>query len=265
MRAESGTATEVLTLKGVSKTFVASSPLRVLEDIDLSIYQGEFVSLIGPSGCGKSTLLAVLAGLLKPTTGSTHFTDHPDKTLLGEVAYMPQKDLLLPWRSLLDNTIIGMELRGWDRTTSRRRALDLFPTFGLAGFEDYYPANVSGGMRQRAAFLRTLLADRSILLLDEPFGALDALTRANLQVWLLALWESLETTIVLVTHDVEEALLLSDRICVMTKRPGYIKEIITVPWTRPRNFSIVTTPEFTAMRSALLNSLYADSPSEESR
>ena len=254
------TVTETLTLRGVSKTFDARSPLHVLEDIDLSIREGEFVSFIGPSGCGKSTLLAILAGLLEPTTGTVRFADHPDKPLLGKVAYMPQKDLLLPWRSLLDNTIIGMECRGWARSTSRKRALGLFPAFGLAGFEDYYPAHLSGGMRQRAAFLRTLLTDRSILLLDEPFGALDALTRATLQTWLLNLWDSLETIIVLVTHDVEEALLLSDRICVMTERPGRIKEIITVPWGRPRTFSIVTAPEFTALRRTLLNSLYADQP-----
>jgi ABC-type nitrate/sulfonate/bicarbonate transport system ATPase subunit len=169
---------------------------------------------------------------------------------------MPQRDALLPWRTVLDNVVLGLEVHGVAKQEARERARGLLPRFGLAGFGDYYPAALSGGMRQRAAFLRTVLAEREVLLLDEPFGALDALTRRSMQAWLLDLWGELGRSILMVTHDVEEALLLSDRVAVMTARPGHIKLIETVPLPRPRTPAMINEPEFVAQKAVLLETLH---------
>ena len=250
-----------IALEQVGKSFpTRGEPLHVLEAVDFAVEAGEFVSIIGPSGCGKSTLLNILAGLEEPTAGGVRFDGRPGEGRLGSVAYMPQKDLLLPWRTALDNAILALEVQGWDRTAARGRAGELLATFGLQGFEDHYPADLSGGMRQRTAFLRTILADKRLVLLDEPFGALDALTRANLQAWLLDLWGLLAVTVVLVTHDVEEALLLSDRVYVMTARPGRISRVMTVPLERPRTYDLVSSPEFTALKADLLATLRDSGP-----
>ena len=185
-------------LEGISKAFrVDGRSLPVLDDVSLRVDAGEFVSLIGPSGCGKSTLLNIIAGLEEPTRGSIHFDGRPAIRRPGAVGYMHQKDLLLPWRTVLDNSILGLELQGVSRAEARRRALDMAEQFGLKGFEGSYPHLLSGGMRQRVAFLRTALANQDVILLDEPFGALDALTRANMQEWLLRQWESWGKTVVL--------------------------------------------------------------------
>ena len=250
-----------IALETVSKSFAArGEPLHVLDGVDFAAEAGEFVSIIGPSGCGKSTLLNILAGLEEPTAGQVRLDGRTGEGRLGSVAYMPQKDLLLPWRTALDNAILALEVQGWDRAAARGRAGELLATFGLQGFEDHYPADLSGGMRQRTAFLRTILADKRLVLLDEPFGALDALTRANLQAWLLDLWGLLAVTVVLVTHDVEEALLLSDRIYVMTARPGRISRVMTVPLQRPRTYDLVSSPEFTALKADLLATLRESGP-----
>ena len=250
-----------IALEHVAKSFpTRGEPLHVLEEVDFAVEAGEFVSIIGPSGCGKSTLLNILAGLEEPSAGGVRFDGRPGEGRLGSVAYMPQKDLLLPWRTALDNAILALEVQGWDRTAARGRAGELLATFGLQGFEDHYPADLSGGMRQRTAFLRTILADKRLVLLDEPFGALDALTRANLQAWLLDLWGLLAVTVVLVTHDVEEALLLSDRVYVMTARPGRISRVMTVPLERPRTYDLVSSPEFTALKADLLATLRDSGP-----
>ena len=248
--------------ESVDKSFPArGEPLHVLEAVDFAAEAGEFVSIIGPSGCGKSTMLNILAGLEEPSAGRGPLRRAARaRRRLGSVAYMPQKDLLLPWRTALDNAILALEVQGWDRAAARGRAGELLATFGLQGFEDHYPADLSGGMRQRTAFLRTILADKRLVLLDEPFGALDALTRANLQAWLLDLWGLLAVTVVLVTHDVEEALLLSDRICVMTARPGRISRVLTVPLERPRTYDLVSSPAFTALKADLLATLRDSGP-----
>ena len=232
----------------------------MLNAVDFAAEAGEFVSIIGPSGCGKSTMLNILAGLEEPSAGRVRFDGRSGEGRLGSAAYMPQKDLLLPWRTALDNAILALEVQGWDRAAARGRAGELLATFGLQGFEDHYPADLSGGMRQRTAFLRTILADKPLVLLDEPFGALDALTRANLQAWLLDLWGLLAVTVVLVTHDVEEALLLSDRIYVMTARPGRISRVMAVPLARPRTYDLVSSPEFTALKADLLATLRDSGP-----
>ena len=246
-----------LDVRGVSKGF---GELPVVHDAWLTVELGEFVTIVGPSGCGKSTLLNIAAGLLEPDAGEIWLDGAPASRRLGRVAYMPQRDALLPWRTVLDNAILGLEVAGVARATARERALALLPRFGLEGFAQHYPAALSGGMRQRAAFLRTVLTAQPLLLLDEPFGALDALTRRSMQEWLLDLWSELGRTILLVTHDVEEALLLSDRVAVMTARPGCIKLVERVRLPRPRNAEMVADPGFVAQKAQLLAALRPERP-----
>jgi ABC-type nitrate/sulfonate/bicarbonate transport system ATPase subunit len=226
-----------------------------IEHVHLQVAAGEFVAILGPSGCGKSTLLNVIAGLVEPDEGEILLDGEPAPHRLGRVAYMPQRDALLPWRSVLDNVILGLEVAGVGRGEARSRATELLPRFGLAGYGELRPAALSGGMRQRAAFLRTILTQQPILLLDEPFGALDALTRRGMQEWLLELWGELGRTIVMVTHDVEEALLLADRVAVMTARPGRIKLIERVRAERPRSMQSVADPAFIEQKLQLYEAL----------
>lgn len=227
-----------------------------LDNVSLYAAPGEFVSIIGPSGCGKSTLFAILAGLERPTTGSV-VVDGVDVTgRFDRTGYMPQKDLLLPWKTVLDNAALGLTIMGGGKRAAREQARALFRRFGLAGFEDYYPRALSGGMRQRAALLRTILTKRDILLLDEPFGALDALTRADMQTWLLDIWSALSKTILFVTHDVDEAIYLSDRIYVLTTRPGRVAAEFSVAISRPRHYgSTVTSQRFVDLKRHVLTAL----------
>ncbi|MYA59289.1 MAG: ABC transporter ATP-binding protein [Chloroflexi bacterium] len=249
----------VLRLSGVSKAYPASGgpSVQALRNVSLEVGRREFISLVGPSGCGKSTLLGLIAGLEEPTDGAIEIATEADGAP-GQVAYMPQRDLLLPWRSLLDNATLGAEVGGGDRDAARQRARSLLPSFGLEGFADALPHTLSGGMRQRAALLRTVLLEREILLLDEPFGALDALTRAALQEWLLEIWERLESAVLFVTHDVEEALWLSDRVYVMSRRPGSIRLDLAVDLPRPRTRDLRGTADFAALKQRLLDALLAD-------
>ena len=226
-----------------------------MEGVDFSATSGEFVSIIGPSGCGKSTLLNTIAGLEQPDAGSVELDGAQTVNRLGLVGYMQQKDLLMPWRTVLDNAILGLEVQGVSRRNARKQALELVDAFGLRGFEKEYPYTLSGGMRQRAAFLRTILVNRDVMLLDEPFGALDALTRTQMQEWLVGLWDSLDKTIVLVTHDVDEALLLSDRVYVLTARPGKVKAVMDVNLPRPRGHHTVTEGPFISLKSEMIAAL----------
>jgi ABC-type nitrate/sulfonate/bicarbonate transport system ATPase subunit len=232
---------------------------QVLNGVQLTVNTGELVSIIGPSGCGKSTLLNIIAGLDRPDAGTVELDGDRDGDRLGKVGYMQQKDLLLPWRTVLDNATLGLELQGVSRSHARSRALELTTLFGLKGFEYQYPFALSGGMRQRAAFLRTMLLNQDVVLLDEPFGALDALTRVQMQEWLMELWNALKKTIILITHDVEEAILLSDRIYVLSVRPAGIKMVIDVDLPRPRNSKNVTDPDFIQLKSRLLALLHTES------
>jgi ABC-type nitrate/sulfonate/bicarbonate transport system ATPase subunit len=227
--------------------------VEALADVTIELRDGEFVCLVGPSGCGKSTLLALLAGLLEPTTGRILLDGgEPEGGLLGRVGYMPQRDLLMEWRTTLDNTTLGLELAGVARMEARRRALAQVERFGLAGFEQRRPSALSGGMRQRAALLRTFLAGREVLLLDEPFGALDALTREAMREWLLGVHADERKTTLLVTHDVEEAVFLADRVYVMSGRPGRVRGVVEIGLARPRTLEITATPAFAALRERLL-------------
>lgn len=245
-----------LRMQSIHKSFTVEGKREpVLAGVDLAVEDSEFVSIIGPSGCGKSTLLNIIAGLDHPDSGSVSLDGGQDQPRLGRVGYMQQKDLLLPWRTVLDNAILGLELRGVPRRQARKQALQLTESFGLSGFEGQYPYALSGGMRQRAAFLRTMLLGQELVLLDEPFGALDALTRVQMQEWLLNLWDSMKSTIVLITHDVDEAILVSDRVYVLTSRPGRVKMVLDVDLPRPRNFEAVTSPPFTSLKAKLLTAL----------
>jgi NitT/TauT family transport system ATP-binding protein len=231
--------------------------LEVLDGIDLRVGAGEVIGVVGPSGCGKSTLLELIGGLLEPAAGSLRVGDAESPAeRLARCVYMPQRDLLLPWLSALDNAALAPRNRGVSRAEARTQAAPLFEYFGLAGFESSRPAELSGGMRQRVAFLRTLLADKPVLLLDEPFASLDAITRAEMQEWLAAALAAEPVTVVLVTHDVEEALYLCDRVAVLTARPARTLVSLSSPGPRmtPR-FEAVTSPEFTAVRERALAAL----------
>ena len=220
----------LLSVSEVSKTFTGRRPLEALRQVSLRVESGDFVSIVGPSGCGKSTLFNLIAGIETPSTGqiSLRGETDPDARRLS-CGYMFQKDLLFPWRSVIDNAALGLEVAGaCSRSEARERARALLPRFGLAGFESSRPAELSGGMRQRVALLRTLLLQRPLLLLDEPFASLDALTRRELQDWLRDTWRSGSEAALLVTHDVREAVYLSDRVYVMSPRPGSIVAEITV-------------------------------------
>jgi len=213
------------------------------------------VTLVGPSGSGKSTLFSLLAGLLDPEQGEILLDGQLQQERTGSFGYMPQRDLLLPWRSVTANVAIPLELGGMDRTVAGERAEEMLAHFGLEEFGDLYPYALSGGMRQRAALLRTILTEQDVLLLDEPFGALDALTRRELQDWLLNLWQEYSKTIFFITHDVDEALYLGDRVLVLSSRPGHIVETLEVDLPRPRRPSMIARPEFGRQAARLLEAL----------
>jgi ABC-type nitrate/sulfonate/bicarbonate transport system ATPase subunit len=225
----------LLTIEALSVTYREKAvEALALDNVSLAVAAGQCVAIVGPSGCGKSTLFNVLAGLLAPSQGTIALEGNPVAHIRGKIAYMQQKDLLLPWRSAIDNAILGMELQGVARKAARRQAREMLTLFGLQGAEHRYPHELSGGMRQRVALMRTMLCKKPILLLDEPFGALDAITRSSMQQWLLKIWKQFHPTVLLVTHDVEEALVLADRIYVMTAAPGTVRTAVAIDLPRPR-------------------------------
>ncbi|NLG54393.1 MAG: ABC transporter ATP-binding protein [Rhodococcus sp.] len=235
---------DAITVRALRKSY---GDREVLAGIDFAVAPGEFVSIIGPSGCGKSTIFNMIAGLESADSGAVS---------TRSCAYMPQKDLLFPWRTILDNTSLGLEVQGVPRKQARMRAKELFPTFGLSGFEDARPSQLSGGMRQRAALLRTVVQDRPVLLLDEPFGALDSLTRTGMQEWLQGVWKQYRWTALMITHDIREALYLSDRIVVLSPRPATVVREVVVNLPRPREIAVTTTPEFAALEAELVDILH---------
>jgi ABC-type nitrate/sulfonate/bicarbonate transport system ATPase subunit len=241
----------------VSVTFGqgTASEMLAVDDVSLHVRAGEFVSLVGPSGCGKSTLFSVIAGLIQPGSGRVEIGGTDTTGLAGAVGYMLQKDMLLPWRTVQDNVCLGMELAGVKRSAARSHAEPVLERCGLRGFESRHPDQLSGGMRQRAALARTLLLGRPVMLLDEPFGALDAQTRSALHDWLEDLGHDLGLTVLLITHDVEEAVRLSDRVYVMSHRPGRVLAEIAIDLPRPRGLGSVTTPHFARLKAELLGLL----------
>ncbi len=231
--------------------------LRVIDRLDLEVEPGEVVGIVGPSGCGKTTLLELLAGLREPDAGTISVGGRTDPAeRLGGCAYMPQRDLLLPWLSAVDNAALALRLAGASRAEARAESGSHFERLGLSGFEQTQPGELSGGMRQRVAFLRTLMAGRPVLLLDEPFASLDAITRAEMQSWLASVLGADFHTVVLVTHDVEEALYLSDRVLVLTPRPASVADRIEIETPRAADrAAAVTSPEFTELKERALRSL----------
>ena len=245
-----------LELRHVRMTFhTDGQPFLALDDISLAVAPREFVAIVGPSGSGKSTLFNLIVGLLQPDSGEIRLDGEVAEARLGRFGYMPQRDLLLPWRDILGNVVVPLELRGTPALEARRRALELLPLFGLEGFERAWPAALSGGMRQRAALLRTILGDSRTLLLDEPFGALDALTRREMQDWLLGLWDRLRPTVLFITHDVDEAVYLADRVLVLGPRPARVVRELQVRLPRPRRQSLVGLPVFGEHVADLLQAL----------
>jgi ABC-type nitrate/sulfonate/bicarbonate transport system ATPase subunit len=238
-----------LELRGLSKSFGA---LEVLRDLTLEAHAGEFVAILGPSGCGKSTAFSILTGGTTASGGDVCIDGSQHAVPAGHFAYMPQSDALLPWRRLLDNATLGLEVRGLARAEARERVRPLLETFGLDGFERAYPFQLSGGMRQRAALLRTVVQECEVMLLDEPFGALDALTRTEMQRWLERVWEQFRWTVLLITHDVREAVYLADRIYVLSPRPATVVAELAVPLPRPRTLATLGDPQFAHLEAELL-------------
>jgi ABC-type nitrate/sulfonate/bicarbonate transport system ATPase subunit len=236
----------LIQIEDVSRTFAGrrgSEPVAALRDLSLTVADGETLAVVGPSGCGKTTLLELICGLQRPDSGSVRS---------DPAALMPQRDLLLPWLSAADNAALALRVHGVARQRARDQVDPWFERFGLGGFEQARPYELSSGMRQRVAFLRTLLAGKPVLALDEPFAALDAITRAEMQGWLARLLEAEPRTAVLVTHDVEEAVLLGDRVVVLSPRPGRVVADLPVSGQRPRTR---TDPAVVALRAAALDAL----------
>ena len=233
-------------ISGVTKRYLSArgGDVHALDEIDLAIAGGEFVSIVGPSGCGKSTLLMLISGLIPATTGTIEVGGVAVKGAIGNVAIVFQRDVLLDWRTVLANVLLPVEIKKLDPVSHRRKAQELLRSVGLEEFEDKYPGELSGGMRQRVAICRALVQDPGLLLMDEPFGALDALTREELTVELMRIWQERPKTILFVTHSITEAVLLSDRIVVMSPRPGRVLEDVQVRLARPRKIAMVNTPEF---------------------
>ncbi|MCR8642072.1 ABC transporter ATP-binding protein [Paenibacillus sp. N1-5-1-14] len=245
-----------LVLEHIQKSFVDKRQTElVLQDISLHVAQGEFVSLIGPSGSGKSTILQIIGGLVEPSAGSVRLDDQDVTGKRGLISYMPQADCLFPWRTIEENVITALEVAGVNRDQALKQAREWLPRIGLGGYEKKLPQVLSGGMRQRVSFLRALLSEQELMCLDEPFGALDALTRLDMQKWLLSIWEQDQRSVLFVTHSIEEALYLSDRIYVLSEKPTLILQEFQVPWARPRDSAVTLSPAFQEMKQAIYSSM----------
>ena len=231
--------------------------VHAVEDVTLEVGENEFVTLVGASGCGKSTLLKLVAGLTPATRGTIHVRDAPVQEPFPDVGFVFQQPVLLPWRSVLDNVLFSVEMLGLDPRQYRKQAGDLLELTGLGGFETKYPRELSGGMQQRVAICRALLPDPSLLLMDEPFGALDAMTREEMSLELLRIWDERRKTILFVTHSIPEAILLADRVVVMTPRPGRVARVIAVDLPRPRTIELEYDPRFKAASDEVRDLIFA--------
>ena len=250
----------MIEIRAVHKEFTKGERRVVaLEEIDLTVAEREFVAILGPSGCGKSTLLNMVAGFDLPTRGSVKVAGEEILAPAPTRGVVFQEPALFPWLTVMDNVVFGPKTRGQSAADYRARAAQIIERVGLSGFEASYPAELSGGMRQRVGIARVLIMEPKVLLMDEPFGSLDAQTRTLMQELLLALWERHHQTVLFITHDIEEAVLLADRVCVMTARPGRIKKSIEVRMPRPRSIELTTSPEFNALRREVLELIRQES------
>jgi NitT/TauT family transport system ATP-binding protein len=249
----------VIRLDGVEKTYRTrrGDLVQALDDITLHVGENEFVTLVGPSGCGKSTLLKLVSGLVPATGGTIRIRDEMVREPFPDVGFVFQQAVLLPWRTVFDNVLFSVEMLGLDPRAYRKAAGDLLELTGLGGFETKYPRELSGGMQQRVAICRALLPDPSLLLMDEPFGALDAMTREEMSLELLRVWEERRKTILFVTHSIPEAILLADRVVVMTPRPGRIARVLEIDLPRPRTMDMEFDPRFKAASDDVRNLIFA--------
>jgi ABC-type nitrate/sulfonate/bicarbonate transport system ATPase subunit len=227
-----------LIINCVSKRFGTN---EIIQDLSFSVEKEEFVSIIGPSGSGKSTIFHMIGGIIAPDKGTIQLENKTINGTRGEISYMPQTPSLFPWRTVLENTVLSQELKG---KPDREKAKEMLEKAGLGPYLHAYPHELSGGMKQRVAFIRALLSPQSVICLDEPFSALDELTRLNMQKWLLSIWEENRKTVLFVTHNIDEALFLSDRIIVLSNKPARVKAEFQIPFSRPRDESIMLTDEF---------------------
>ena len=241
-----------IVVNGVSKTL---GGLLTLKEININVSDGAFVGILGPSGCGKSTLFNIISGLMRPDKGRIFINAEDVTGKTGRVSYMRQKDLLLPSLNVLDNVSIPLVLKGMPKKEARVEAEKYFKQFGLDGFQKYYPSQLSGGMRQRAAMLRTYLFSSDILLLDEPFASLDAITKRKLHLWLIGVFYELCPTVLFITHDVDEALYLCDKVYVLSDCPADVKLEIAVPFCRPQHGRTITSPEYGRVRDTVIDAL----------
>ncbi|WP_028856362.1 ABC transporter ATP-binding protein [Psychrilyobacter atlanticus] len=240
----------ILEIEKLSKKY---GDVEVIKDLDLHIKKGEFISIVGPSGCGKSTLFKIITGLLTEYSGRVRIDGNMIKNKV--ISYLPQKDLLLPWKTLYENATIPLEISGIKKECWKEIIDPLMEEFGLLGFEDRYPHELSGGMRQRGGLLRSFLIDSDLMLLDEPFGALDALTRSSMQDWLLEIWKKHNHSILFITHDIEEAIYLSDRVYIMSARPGRFLDELEIKFPRPRKKEVILSQEFLEYKGRILEKL----------
>jgi len=237
--------TDKLRIENLSHTFKGPSDIDVLDNLSLSVADGEFVTLLGPSGSGKSTIFNLVGGLIDAESGDIFIDGKRANGTRGNISYLPQQDSLLPWRTIEDNVVLVQEVNGAvDREAARR----LLERAGLGGYESAYPDTLSGGMRQRVAFIRSLLSPQRLMLLDEPFGALDELTRLDMQDWLLKMWETDRRSVLFITHSIEEALYMSDRILILSNKPARIIKEIDVPFERPRDPGITLDDTFAKLK-----------------
>ena len=258
-KADAEAAAALILARGLSKTYVtASGSVTALKNLNFEIYDGEFVSVVGQSGCGKSTLLKVLAGLLPYTTGSVELNGKPLRGPTPQAAVVFQSPVLLPWRTVLDNVLLPIEFRKLPMASYRQKAADLLAMVGLSEFARRYPFELSGGMQQRTAIVRALVQDPRLLLMDEPFGALDAMTREQMNLELLRIWSQSRKTVIFITHSIAEAIFLSDRVIAMTARPGTIADVITIDLPRPRELSVINTERFGRYAAKLRSLLDAE-------
>jgi NitT/TauT family transport system ATP-binding protein len=246
-------------IRGLRKQFASHDGSRVLalEDVSFEVGEGELLTIVGPSGCGKSTLLHIMAGVLERSSGSILLRGEPIAGPRRDVGVVFQEPLLLPWRTVLDNILLPVEVHGHDPARFRDRARELLALTRLEGFESKYPQELSGGMQQRVAIARALIHDPAILLMDEPFGALDAMTREQMNLDLMRIQASSGKTVLLITHSIPEAVLLGSRVVVMSPRPGRIVDLIEVELPRPRDFDVVATPQFGAYTRRIREHLFA--------
>ncbi|MFD2924965.1 ABC transporter ATP-binding protein [Halobacillus naozhouensis] len=238
-----------LSIEQLSKSFGSES---IIKDLSLHVDEAEFVSILGPSGSGKSTLFHLIGGLYPPEKGDIYLDGQRITGKRGAISYMPQSPSLLPWRTILDNVLLGAEIAGKRDTETARVMMD---KAGLGGYESAYPSQLSGGMKQRASFIRSLLSPQSLICLDEPFSALDEFTRLEMQKWLMSIWEHYKRSILFVTHNIEEALFLSDRIIVLSNKPAYVQREFKIPFKRPREESLMLTHEFLEWKKTIYNEL----------